>query len=284
MNQLSTTFALLLLAAAAADGRPDMLGLTPAIYYSLCTASTTNPATLKAANITYDIIRSGSSWWCSVSANAPENAGKAGEDHRLPGFDPETPVPVLSPIATVAAHLGRGEDLRYILPNQNRCLHPQGDFCDWPGSGKAGVLRNRLTLREGPGAIGAERLGRIVRGVNDGLLQSAPPAPRGEPVISVFPVCPKEWNAEFRLLARDALIVSSARLNGRIPFVEIHSEAGSPCCLMNPWPGTEVMLYREGKPVKCLSGKILEFATKKGETIMVAPRGAKTSPITVPEL
>ncbi|MBU6410614.1 MAG: glycoside hydrolase, partial [Verrucomicrobia bacterium] len=258
-------------------GNPNMPGLTPAIYYGLCTVSTTNSAMLQSANATYDVIRNDQRWWRSASANASTTNSSAS------GFNPQTAVSVLSPIATIAAHLGRGADLRYILPNQIRCLRPQGDFCDWGGSGKAGVLANRMTLREGPGDICAERLGRVARGVNDGLLQSAPPMPGGDPLITVFPAWPAQWDAAFTLLARGAFVVSSARVNGTIPFIQIRSQAGCPCRLTNPWPGAHVTLFRNGKPSDTLSGAILAFPTQKGETIALAPEGRKPSPITIPE-
>jgi hypothetical protein len=257
-------------------GKPNTPDLTPAVYFDLCTASTEDAAMMKSANATYDAIQNRLRQ--APSTNAPEDGAENSPDESngTSGFNSTEPVSVLSSIAAAAAHLGRGEDLRYILPNQIRCLRPQKDFCDWTGSGETGAMRNRLTLREGPGAIGAERLGRITRGVNDGLLQSAPLAPGGDPVISVFPAWPKEWDSEFTLLARGAFVVTSEMQKGRILFVDLLSQAGGECRLKNPWGKNEVTLYRGGKKSENLSGGLLKFETTKGGRIVVVPAG--TSP------
>jgi len=49
-----------------------------------------------------------------------------------------------------------------------------------------GVLLNRMTLREGPQALDAERLGRAAEALHLALMQSAPPEPGADCVISVF--------------------------------------------------------------------------------------------------
>jgi hypothetical protein len=224
-------------------GDPDRPGLTPAIYYDLVNAATSDGEILRQAGVTYD----------------------SGATNRLP-------VPTLSPIATVAAHLGRGEDLRLLMPSQLRAMAAAKEFCDWAGSGKAGVMRNRLTLREGPGAIDAERLGRVTRGVHEGLLQSGPAVPGGDPVISVFPAWPKEWDAEFSLLARGNFIVTSAIGQGRIQFVEIKSQAGADCTVRNPWSGATLEVLRNGASAPDVSGDTIRFSTSLGEEIRLIPK------------
>jgi hypothetical protein len=60
---------------------------------------------------------------------------------------------------------------------------------------------------------------------------------------------------------------------GQIEFVEIFSEKGGKCSVMNPWPENEITLYNNGKKVKNISGKLLVIDTKKGETLTIAPKG-----------
>ena len=63
--------------------------------------------------------------------------------------------------------------------------------------------------------------------------------------------------------------------NGAVEFVEVESQAGVPCRLRNPFVGS-VALHRDGKPAETLDGTLLEFATRKGERIVIVVSG--TSP------
>jgi hypothetical protein len=60
---------------------------------------------------------------------------------------------------------------------------------------------------------------------------------------------------------------------GRIGFVEIQSNKGGPCRVQNPWPGSEITLYRNGKPTETLSGELLSFSTVSGEMLVITPIG-----------
>lgn len=226
-------------------GRPGPL---PILEYDLCTVSTADPATLRIGNNTY-------------------NAGL-----RQP-MTKDTPVSVLNHVGTAAAHLGRAKDLRFILPNQLRCLAPQHDFCDWIGGGKSSVLANRLTLREGPGAIGCERIGRVSQALHAALLQSSPESPGGKPVLHIFPAFPKEWNAQYTLLARGAFLVTSSVQNGEVEFVEVVSKIGGQCRLRNPWGQSKAILYRNGNKSEESSESFLIFSTARDEDIVVVRAG-----------
>jgi len=155
-----------------------------------------------------------------------------------------------------------------------------GSFIDTAGSGGAKIFRNRMRLREGPGAIDCEHIGALTGGVHSSLLQSSPQIDGGEPVIEVFSSWPKEWDASFTLLASGAFIVSSSVEKGRIEFVEIHSQVGGECRLHNPWPDTALTLYRNGRKADDLSADssgLLRFPTARGETITVVPIGSTFS-------
>ena len=61
--------------------------------------------------------------------------------------------------------------------------------------------------------------------------------------------------------------------------MEVVSQLGGPFRLANPWPGRAATLYREGKRDAELSGDVLSFATSRGETVVVVPKG--TAPQTM---
>lgn len=157
-----------------------------------------------------------------------------------------------------------------------------GSFIDNQGIGGAQIFRNRLRLREGPGAIDAEHIAGLSGGIQSSLLDSTPPTPAGEPVIRLFSGWPKDWNAEFQLLARGAWVVGSAIQRGEIPLVEIHSQAGGGCQLQNPWLGRDVTLWRNGHAAESLSGDLIRFDTVAGETVVVVPEGTSPPQIDVP--
>jgi hypothetical protein len=157
-----------------------------------------------------------------------------------------------------------------------------GSFIDERGIGGAQIFRNRLRLREGPGAIDAEHLGGLAAGIHTTMLSCEPDTPGGRPVLKIFNDWPKDWDADFTLRARGAFVVSSAQRDGKIPFVEIQALAGGEFELVNPWHNTEVTVYREGKPTQESSGDTLALTTKVGETIVVAPKGSRVSGVNVP--
>ncbi|HEV8145814.1 MAG TPA: hypothetical protein VGP79_05520 [Bryobacteraceae bacterium] len=188
------------------------------------------------------------------------------------GLTPQTPVGVLSKVAIAAASIGRDDAVRILIPNQIRALAPERPTAYKNG----GVLANRMTLREGPQALDAQRLGRAAEAMHLALLQSNPPAPGEDPILHVFPAWPKEWDARYTLLARGAFLVSSSMRAGRVEFVELESQADAECRLRNPFPG-DVALHRDGKKSETLRGSLLQFTTRKGERIVVVPATAAPS-------
>jgi len=185
------------------------------------------------------------------------------------GITEATPVSVLSKLAIAASALGRSDAVRFLIPNQMRALRQERATAYRGG----GVLANRMTLREGPQALDAQRLGRAAEALHLAMLQSAPPSPGADPVIRVFPAWPKEWDASYALLARGAFLVTSSIQRGRIGFVELESQAGAECRLRNPWGEREVTLYRDGKKSESLKGSLLRFSTRKGERVVVVASG-----------
>ena len=201
----------------------------PQWFFDLCTLENDDPETMKIANATMDGYLRG----------------------------PNTRPGVLSKVGVAAAMMGRAEAVRYLLPNQL-------SFPD-----RAPVLANRLDQREGVQTTNAQRLGRVADTLQTALLQSVGAGPAREPVIRVFPAWPREWDATFTLLARGAFLVGSSMKAGKIEYVRIESQAGGECRLRNPWPDTTVTLCRDNGQGEDLSGPLLTFPTRRGETIVV---------------
>jgi hypothetical protein len=194
------------------------------------------------------------------------------------GVNENTTINVLSRIPLAAANLGLADHVKYLIPSQIRS-NPK-EACDIIGLGESGrgVLKNRLQLREGPGAIECQRLGNASYALSSALLQSVPPSVGKDPVNHIFPAWPKEWDVQFTLPARDAFLISASMEKGEIEFVEIHSKKGGRCSIQNPWPGTDIVLYRDGKKSKNISGKLLVLSAEIGETLTIAPKGKKLRP------
>jgi hypothetical protein len=165
--------------------------------------------------------------------------------------------------------LGSEPELKSMFLNFNRT----GGFIDSVGIGGAQIFRNRLRLREGPGAIDAEHIGGLTSGIHRSLVMNLDTARGGESVLHVFPAWPKDWDVEFDLLAHGGFHVCSSQRNGQIEFVEVRSTLGQNCRLKNPWNDDEVSLYRDGKKAETLSGLLLQFATRKGENVAVLRPG-----------
>jgi hypothetical protein len=184
------------------------------------------------------------------------------------GINAQTPVQVLSKLAIAAATLGRADAVRYLVPSQMRLVTTERSSAYRSGA----PLANRMTLREGPQALDAERLGRAAQALHLALLQSEPPVPGGDPVLRLFPAWPAEWEANFTLLARGAFVVTSSIRNGRVESVVLHSQAGAPCTLRNPWGDVEVQLQRGAGAPERVRGSLLRFPTRAGERILITPK------------
>jgi hypothetical protein len=162
-------------------------------------------------------------------------------------------VTVLSKLPIAGAMLGRADTVRYLIPAQIEVKTPERNTAYKSG----GVLANRMTLREGPQALDAQRLGRAAEALHLALLQSNPRAPGENPVIKVFPAWPTEQDASFRLLARGGFMISSSFKAGHVEFVEIESLAGGECVLVNPWNDSR--------------GEFLRYHTNKRQRIRALP-------------
>ena len=167
----------------------------------------------------------------------------------LGGATPNTAI--RSPIAAIRA--GAAEEVPAILQSYRAAF---------------AQLENGFSLFEqvtpGYQAHSIEHLGLLTMILQEALLQSVSPRP-GEPeVIRVFPACPPQWNASFRLLARGGFLVSSEVKKGRVQFVEIESRLGEECRLRNPWEAP-CLLTEAGGSSRQIAGEFLRFPTQTGK-------------------
>jgi Domain of unknown function (DUF5703) len=146
-----------------------------------------------------------------------------------------------------------------------------GSFIDPQGSGGAQIFRNRMRLREGPGAIDCEHIAGLTSGIHSTLLASTTDD-AGSELIEVFTSAwPRSWDCAFQLLAHGGFVVSSSVKDREIEFVEINSPLGGPCQIKNPWPQSAVTLYRNDVKSETAQGDVLRFNTEKGERLVLLP-------------
>ncbi len=86
--------------------------------------------------------------------------------------------------------------------------------------------------------------------------------------IHIFPDWPRNQDAAFRnLLACGDFLVSSRLKAGQIDFVNIVSQRGGICRVANPWPGKSVLVRLNNGPTRQISGKVLQWTTRKGSML-----------------
>jgi len=92
-------------------------------------------------------------------------------------------------------------------------------------------------------------------------------------VLRLFPVWPKDKDARFATLrAWGAFLVSAELKGGVVRNVEIHSEKGRVCTLINPWPGRSVTVTRGNGKTETISGARLAIHTQAGEDLRIVPQ------------
>jgi len=165
-----------------------------------------------------------------------------------------------------AARLGRAQDLARILRAQYGVFSTYGE-------------QPNLLFDQGD-YYSAEGYATFTAALQEALNQSLSPTPTGDPVIRVFPAWPREWDAKYKLLAKDGFLVSSSMESGDIQYVEMESRLGETARVRNPWE-SDVVLYREGIPAERIhagQNDILTFPTSEGEHIVLVRKG--TDPAT----
>ncbi len=117
---------------------------------------------------------------------------------------------------------------------------------------------------------GIENFSTVPNTINEMLCMSHVPigdVKRNESVIRVFPVWPKDKDVRFHTIRTwGAFLVSSELKEGEVSYVEVTSEQGRDCTLINPWPGSKVQL-KGAQRSETLKGDRFTIKTTKGETV-----------------
>lgn len=145
-----------------------------------------------------------------------------------------------------------------------------GGFIDPSGDGGAKIFRNRLRLREGPGAIDAEHLGGLAFGIHESLLTSTTNDTLTTSTIQLFPAWPKDWTVHFKLLARGGTFVTASQENGRVLSVQLDPTLPGTIHLQNPW-GEAPVQVTTGNKTTTLTGETLTLPTTPGKVITIRP-------------
>ena len=120
---------------------------------------------------------------------------------------------------------------------------------------------------------GIENLSTTPNTIDEMLCMSHVPAGAapGTQVLRVFPVWPRGRDARFDdLRAWGAFLVSSERRGGEVQYVRILSERGRDCTVVNPWPGAEVRVQREGVlKSELVGGERFTLKTTVGEKLLL---------------
>jgi hypothetical protein len=151
-----------------------------------------------------------------------------------------------------------------------------GGFIDPAGDCGARIFRNRLRLREGPGAIDAEHLAGLAFGIHESLLTSTVNPSLTVSTLQVFPAWPKDWAANFRLLARGGIMVTAAQRGGRVLAIRLEPTLTGTIILKNPWAPAPAEVS-SGRVKETLLGENLRLAAKAGEAIRIAPESLPTA-------
>jgi hypothetical protein len=93
--------------------------------------------------------------------------------------------------------------------------------------------------------------------------------------IHVFADWPSNQNASFgNLTACGGFLISSAMTLGQVNYVQVQSNAGQMMNLVNPWPGSTVQCVSSLGGGVTLSGAVLNYQTRVGETLTLTSSSA----------
>jgi uncharacterized protein (TIGR02145 family) len=136
-------------------------------------------------------------------------------------------------------------------------------------------MRRNFTVPKG--GHGTESVANLEY-INACMLQSQ------EGFLRLFPAWPRKQAKFVRLRAMGAFLVSSELADGNVSFVNIMSEKGKDCSVMNPWPGQSATITDSGnEQVKySTAGDKISFSTKPGESYRIKAGGYSIGPTAEP--
>ena len=93
-----------------------------------------------------------------------------------------------------------------------------------------------------------------------------------EGAIRVFPAWPTHLDASYRdLRTRGAFLVSSQLEDGEVQYIEIKSEHGGDCRIINPWDARILGIIHNGVESKIHAGDEFAMTTSRDDVIIVKP-------------
>jgi len=185
------------------------------------------------------------------------------------------------PMPIVMARLGLGEELADWLSDfgDYSAMYHNGMFSDGPaentGPDSPLVLRsNRVWDRETKDRsfplpskpfrhFAFEVTGVLTCAMNESLMQSH------DEIIRVAPAVTAGQAARFTLHAVGGFVVSGEIEGGQPKWIAVESLRGGDGRIENPWPAA--FLYRDGRFDRSCEDRVIEFAAKPGERIMLTP-------------
>lgn len=158
------------------------------------------------------------------------------------GFETEKAnVGELDPFVIAGSRMGHKEAVECFVPIILRDVNPQ-NFTDRAGTAYTVILDNRMTLREGVQALGAQRIGQASESVAGALCSCVPKSPGEEPVLHLFAAYPDSWDADFYLPAAKGYWVKGEKKDGKILRIELTSDNEEKLQVCNPWKGKEICI------------------------------------------
>ncbi len=170
----------------------------------------------------------------------------------------------------VLAHFGLREELAVQIVNQLKCINASIEYCSYDDNGRIPVFENRLTAREGVNALSAQRLGNCATAIQQALLQSSGGTPEADGVLWIFPALPANWNARFRLFAKDGFRVESECAGGEIGEVTIRSDLGRCLRVRCPYKGAMDVSVNNTLCRHAVKD-LFEIDTNPGDEIVLTP-------------
>lgn len=147
----------------------------------------------------------------------------------------------LDPFVIACSRMGHKEAVECFVPIILRDVNPE-NFTDRKGTAYTVILDNRMTLREGVQALGAQRIGQASESVAGALCSCVPKGPGEEPVLHLFAAYPDAWDAEFRLPAAKGYWVNGVKKDGEILKIELTGGHGQRLQVRNPWKGKQICI------------------------------------------
>ena len=137
-------------------------------------------------------------------------------------------------------------------------------------------MRRNFTVPKG--GHGTESVANLEY-INAAMLQSQ------EGFLRLFPAWPKEEAKFVRLRAQGAFLVSGKMIKGEVSDIEVFSEKGNECTVLNPWPGKVVSLAdsRNKKVNYSTDGDKIKFSTNPSESYTIKNSGIKVALSPVPD-